>query len=156
MKRILKFVVLFALSVAAGSLFGQVTQNFGLPLPADPVLAQDMKMLDLLLTTVSGLPSGSETVASSATPTFSIAKLQSYMVITATVTSFTLPPGADGQIKLLIWCQNGTGNFGVTPPSNVHGFVSTTVGPTASKCSSTLLSYSTQQAAWETAGAVNQ
>ena len=100
--------------------------------------------------------SGMETVASSATPTFSTAFLSSINTLTANVTSFTLIAGADGQEKILTFCQNGTGSFTVAPPANVHGFF--TVGATASLCSTQTFVYSGGQAAWLAAstGVTNQ
>lgn len=92
----------------------------------------------------------SESIASSATPTFTTATLQSYNVLTANVTSFTLPAGYDGQPKNLIFCQNGTGGFTVAAPSNVHGFF--TVGTTALKCNAQSFTYSFSQTAWEATG----
>jgi hypothetical protein len=88
----------------------------------------------------------SETVTFSATPTFSAAKRASMLTLTANVTSFTLAAGADGQEKTLTFCQNATGGFSVTAPSNVHGFF--TVGTTANKCSSQHFTYSAAQSAW--------
>jgi hypothetical protein len=98
----------------------------------------------------------SETVASSTTPTFSTSYNVSYNVLTASVTSFTLAAGSDGQAKTLTFCQNGTGGFTVAAPANVHGFM--TVGTTASKCSSQHFNYSTAQTAWlaDSAGVVNE
>lgn len=70
---------------------------------------------------------GSETIASSATPVFTLFVGTSYNVLTANVTSFTLPSGTDGQRKTICWKQ-GSGPFTVAPPANVHGFF--TVGTT--------------------------
>lgn len=70
---------------------------------------------------------GSETVASSATPTFSLNYGTSYMVLTANVTTFTLPAGIDGQ-RHTICLKQGAGPFTVAPPANVHGLF--TVGTT--------------------------
>jgi hypothetical protein len=42
--------------------------------------------------------------------------------------------------------SNGTGGFTVTPPANVHGFM--TVGTTASKCNSQHFNYDSAQTAW--------
>ncbi len=88
----------------------------------------------------------SETVTFSATPTFSLATRASIITLTANITSFTLPAGADGQEKTLSFCQNATGGFTVAPPANVHGFF--TVGTTASKCSAQHFTYSAGQTAW--------
>ena len=102
------------------------------------------------------IPLGSETVASSTTPTFSTAYQQSYNVLTANISSFTLPAGYDGQPKTLVFCQNGTGGYTVAAPANVHGFF--TVGATASKCSTQSFSYSVAQTAWvaTSAGVTNE
>lgn len=104
----------------------------------------------------TGPIAGSETIASSATPTFTTATRYSINTLTANVTSFTLPAGADGQQKVLAFCQNGTGNFTVAPPSNVHAFF--TVGTIASKCSTQTFTYSVGQTAWlaESVGVINQ
>ncbi|HEX6495380.1 MAG TPA: hypothetical protein VF018_07855 [Acidobacteriaceae bacterium] len=88
----------------------------------------------------------SETVAFSATPTFSPSTRASMITLTANITSFTLAAGVDGQEKTLTFCQNGTGGFTVGAPANVHGFF--TVGTTASKCSAQHFTYSAGQAAW--------
>jgi hypothetical protein len=93
-----------------------------------------------------------ETIASSATPTFTTTTRASINTLTANVTTFTLPAGADGQEKTLAFCQNGTGGFTVTPPSNVHGFG--TVGATASKCSTEHFTYYVSQSAWLADGAM--
>lgn len=105
------------------------------------------------LTSVTGLTTpvyeaaSSETVSFSATPTFSNAVRYSTITLTANVTSFTLSaPSAVGLEKTLTFCQNGTGSFTVTPPANVHGFM--TIGATASKCNSQHFNYDTTQTAW--------
>jgi hypothetical protein len=105
------------------------------------------------LTSVTGLTTpvyeaaSSETVTFSATPTFSNAVRYSTITLTANITSFTLSaPSAVGLEKTLTFCQNGTGSFTVTPPSNVHGFMA--VGATASKCNSQHFNYDTAQSAW--------
>lgn len=90
--------------------------------------------------------SSSETVAFSATPTFSVATRSSITTLTGNVTSFTLGAGVDGQEKTLIFCQNSTGGYTVTAPANVHGFF--TVGTTAGKCSAQHFTYSAGQTAW--------
>lgn len=91
----------------------------------------------------------SETVSSSATPTFSNALRYSTITVTANVTSFTLAaPSQAGLEKTLTFCENGTGGFTVTPPSNVHGFMSITASATASKCNSQHFNYDTAQSAW--------
>jgi hypothetical protein len=88
----------------------------------------------------------SETVAFSATPTFSTATRASIITLTANVASFTLAAGADGQEKTLEFCQDATGGFTVAAPSNLHGFF--TVGTTANKCSSQHFTYAAGQSAW--------
>lgn len=98
----------------------------------------------------------SESPTFSSTPTFKVDYHQSYFVLTGNVTTFTLAAGVDGQEKALTFCQNATGGFTVTPPSNVRGF--TPVGTTASKCSSQHFTYSSSQVAWlaDTPGVINQ
>jgi hypothetical protein len=98
----------------------------------------------------------SETVTFSATPTFSTSTRASLITLAGNVTSFTLSAGADGQEKTLTFCNNATGGYTVTAPSNVHGFM--TVGATASKCSSQHFTYSAAQSAWlaDSAGVVNE
>lgn len=89
----------------------------------------------------------SEMVTFSATPTFSTATISSYIVLTGNVTSFTLPTGVDGQGKTLLFCQDATGSRTISGvPSNVRGF--TTIGSTASKCSSQHFRYSVTLNAW--------
>ena len=88
----------------------------------------------------------SETVAFSATPTFSTNTKASYIVLSGNVTSFTLGAGYNGQDKTLLFCQNATGGYTVGAPANVRGFF--TVGTTASKCSSQHFTYSAVQSAW--------
>jgi hypothetical protein len=102
------------------------------------------------------IQSTSETVTFSATPTFSIGTSYSTITLTAAITTFTLASGTAGQNKILTFCQNGTGGFTVTPPSNVHGFM--TNGLTASKCSSQVFNYDGVQTAWlaESPGVVNE
>ncbi len=88
----------------------------------------------------------SETVAYSATPTFSTGTRFSMVTLSGNVTGFTLAAGADGQEKTLTFCQDGTGGYTVAPPGNVRGLFS--VGTTASKCSSQHFTYSAAQSAW--------
>jgi hypothetical protein len=90
--------------------------------------------------------SSSETVWFSATPTFSITTRSSVIMLTANVTSFTLPAGADGQEKTLVFCQNGTGGFAVTPPANVANFTAPSI--TANVCSAQHFTYLAAQTAW--------
>jgi hypothetical protein len=98
----------------------------------------------------------SETVAYSATPTFSIGTRASILTLTGNVTSFTLAAGADGQEKTLEFCQNATGGNTAAAPANVRGFFA--VGMTASKCSSQHFTYSAGQAAWlaDSSGVMNE
>jgi hypothetical protein len=100
--------------------------------------------------------SSSEMVTFSATPTFSTAKRASILTLTGNVTGFTLPAGADGQEKTLTFCQNATGGFSITAPSNVHGLFA--VGTTANKCSSQHFTYSAAQSAWlaDSPGVINE
>jgi hypothetical protein len=100
----------------------------------------------------------SETVASSTTPTFSTSVLYSTTTVTAAITSFTLAAGTAGQPKTLTFCENGTGGFSVTAPSNVHGFMSITSSATASKCNSQHFMYDTTQTAWiaDSSGVLNE
>jgi hypothetical protein len=101
------------------------------------------------------VPSGSETVASSATPTFSTNFRVSRTVLTANVTSFTLAAGVDGQEKCLDFTQ-GSGPYTVTPPSNVKGFF--TVGTTNALDNVQCFVYNSTAAAWkaEGIGVINQ
>jgi hypothetical protein len=103
------------------------------------------------------LTGSSETVTFSATPTFSTATLQSYIVLTGNITSFTLAAGIDGQPKTLTFCQDATGGRTVASPANVHGFL-TWSAPTASKCASQHFSYSVPQTAWlaDSPGVINE
>lgn len=71
-------------------------------------------------TLVTSPISGSETVASSATPTFSTAFGTSYTVLTGNITTFTLVAGTDGQQKTLCFKQ-GASAFTLAGPTNVHG-----------------------------------
>lgn len=104
------------------------------------------------------LVASEESVAFSATPTFSIAFRESTITLTAAITSFTLPAGAAGQEKTLTFCENGTGGFPVTPPANVHGFMLITSSATASKCNSQHYTYNSIQTAWiaDSPGVLNQ
>ncbi|MGI4813520.1 MAG: hypothetical protein ACRYGG_09340, partial [Janthinobacterium lividum] len=56
-------------------------------------------------------------------------------------TSFTMAAGIPSQPLTLMFCQNSTGGWGVTPPAILHGFFN--VGTTPSKCSSQSFVYST-------------
>jgi hypothetical protein len=116
----------------------------------------DTGAVDWKFPAVKSVLQGSETVTFSATPTFSIATRASIITLTASITSFTLAAGADGQEKTLEFCQNATGAFTVTAPSNVHGFF--TVGTTASKCSAQHYTYSAVQTAWlaDSTGVINE
>lgn len=106
--------------------------------------------------TTALLVASEESVASSATPTFSLSYRESTNVLTANVTSFTLASGTAGQDKTLTFCQNATGGFTVAAPTNVHGFM--TVGTTLSKCSSQHFTYNSTQTAWiaDGPGVVNE
>jgi hypothetical protein len=62
--------------------------------------------------------------------------------------SFTIGAGTNGQPKSLVFCQNATGNFTVTPPSNMRGFFPLGIGQVASKCSAQHYVYSVPLTAW--------
>jgi hypothetical protein len=102
------------------------------------------------------ISASSETVAFSATPTFSLATRASLLTLTGNVTSFTLAAGRDGQEKTLEFCQSATGGYTAAAPANVRGFFA--VGVAASKCSSQHFTYSAGQAAWlaDSPGVVNE
>jgi hypothetical protein len=87
----------------------------------------------------------SETVAFSATPTFSTATRSSIITLTGNITSFTIAAGADGQEKTLIFCQDGTGGRTVAAPANVANLSLATV---ASTCSAQHLTYSVTKTEW--------
>ena len=108
------------------------------------------------LTTPVYAVGSSEIVSFSVTPTFSTSTRYSTITLTNNITSFTFAAGVAGQEKTLTFCQNGTGGFTVTAPSNVHGFM--TIGTTASKCNSQHFSYDTTQTAWlaDSAGVINE
>jgi hypothetical protein len=97
-----------------------------------------------------------EYVAPSATPVFSTAYRESTTLLTTNITSFTLSAGTAGQEKTLTFCQNTTGGYSVTPPSNVRGFF--TVGTAVSTCSSQHFTYNATQTAWlaDSPGVINQ
>jgi hypothetical protein len=98
----------------------------------------------------------SESVTYSVTPTFSTSTRASILTLAGNVTSFTLAAGANGQEKTLIFCNDATGGYTVTPPVNVHGLM--TVGTMPGKCSSQHFTYSAAQSAWlaDSPGVVNQ
>lgn len=98
---------------------------------------------------------GSETVASSATPTFSVNFGVSYMVLTANVTTFTLASGIDGQRKIICFKQ-GAGPFTVAGPANVHGLFA--VGTTASDYNCQSFAYNAANTIWlaYSAGIINE
>ena len=93
-----------------------------------------------------GVISSNEVIASSTTPVFTTGTRSSETLVTASITTFTLPAGADGQEKTLTFCQNATGGYTVGHPANVRGFG--TVGVTASLCSSQHFTYHVSQTAW--------
>jgi hypothetical protein len=100
-----------------------------------------------------------ESVASSATPTFSVSYRESTTVVNQTITSFTLPSGTyPGQEKTLTFCENTTGGYPVTAPSNVHGFMSITVSALASRCNSQHFTWNNTQAGWyaDSPGVINE
>jgi hypothetical protein len=88
---------------------------------------------------------GAEVVTFSATPTFSTSVSTSRIVLTASITSFTLGAGADGQQKTLCFKQ-GAGPFTVTAPANVHGFF--TVGTTSVDWNCQSYVYDTTDSIW--------
>lgn len=99
----------------------------------------------------------SETVASSATPTFSSNTGASRIVVTANITSFTLAAGVDGQHKCLNFVHDGTGTaYTVAPPSNVVGLF--TIGSTASKRNVQCFTYWITDTVWaaEGPGVINE
>lgn len=98
---------------------------------------------------------GSETVSSSATPTFSLAYGTSYMVLTASVTTFTLPSGIDGQTHIICWKQ-GAGPYTVTGPTNVHGLF--TIGTTNTGYNCQTYAYNAANTIWlaTTPGVINE
>ena len=123
------------------------------------LLDQTATWLVTAMTPSSGGPApivaSSETVASSATPTFSTAVNTSYMVLTANVTTFTLGAGSDGQHKT-ICLKQGSGPYTVTPPANVHGFM--TVGTTngAYNCQSLVMNLANSIWLADSPGVVNE
>lgn len=98
---------------------------------------------------------GSETVASSATPTFSVNFGISYMVLTSNVTTFTLASGLDGQRKVLCFKQ-GAGPYTVLGPAGVHGLF--TVGTTNSDYNCQSFMYNAANSIWlaVTPGVINE
>lgn len=92
----------------------------------------------------------------SATPTFSITTTTTRVVLTGDISLFTLPAGFDGQVKILCFAQDATGNHHVTAPTNVRGFMS--VGLTGTKWSCQGFTYDTTDSLWLsfTAGSTNQ
>lgn len=104
---------------------------------------------------VAGNFASSETVASSATPTFSVNFGTSYNVLTANVTSFTLASGTDGQHKTLCFKQ-GSGSYTVAGPSNVHGLM--TVGTTNGDYNCQSFVYNAANTIWlaDSPGVVNE
>ena len=137
---------MLALLMMAGTAVAQQTGGGGAPGPQGSGSSS----------TTALLVASEEYVASSATPTFSINYRESTTLLTANITSFTLAAGTAGQEKTLTFCQNTTGGFTVTPPSNVRGFF--TVGTTLSTCSSQHFTYNTTQTAWlaDSPGVINQ
>ena len=109
-------------------------------------------------TLLPSVQASSETVAFSATPTFSVSTQYSTITLTAAITTFTLGTGTAGQNKTLTFCENATGGFAVTPPTNVHGFMNITTLATASKCNSQDYHYDSVASAWlaSSAGVLNE
>jgi hypothetical protein len=137
---------MLALLMMAGTAVAQQTGGGGAPGPQGSGSSSSTALL----------VASEEYVASSATPTFSINYRESTTLLTANITSFILAAGTAGQEKTLTFCQNTTGGFTVTPPSNVRGFF--TVGTTLSTCSSQHFTYNTTQTAWlaDSPGVINQ
>lgn len=119
-------------------------------------LANDPPSLTITPGGISAALFGSESIASSPTPTFSVSTRTTYVPLAQSITTFTLGAGQDGQEKTLTFCQNATGGFTVVAPANVRGFM--TVSTTASKCSAQHFTYSGAQTAWiaDSPGVVNQ
>jgi hypothetical protein len=137
---------LLLLAMMAGTAVAQQTGGGGVPGTAGGGSSSSTALL----------VASEESVSSSATPTFSTAYRESTIVLTTTITSFTLAAGTAGQEKTLTFCQNATGGYTVIPPSNVRGFF--TVGTTLSKCSSQHFTYNSTQTAWlaDSPGVINQ
>jgi hypothetical protein len=93
-----------------------------------------------------GIASGENVVTYSATPTFSPSYGSNLIVLTGSISSFTLAGGLAGQHETLVFCQDGSGSHTVSPPGNVHGFF--TVGSTAGTCSSQSFVWSASRSAW--------
>lgn len=96
-------------------------------------------------------------VSFSATPAFSTAATSNIIILSASLTSWTIPAGVGGQPMILTFCQNGTGGATTgTTPANVRGFF--VAGITLSTCSSQPFVYSSNQSAWlaTSAGVINQ
>lgn len=88
-----------------------------------------------------------ETVASSATPTFSNLVDTSQITLAQPVTSSTLAAGANGQKKTIHICQPATGGpFTFTWPANVRG--GGTIGTTSNTCNDQAFWYSTSASLW--------
>lgn len=106
-------------------------------------------------TTVTSVIGSDETVAFSATPTFSVTKRMSIITLTGNITSFTMAAGIDGQDKTLCFVQ-GSGSYTVAPPANVHGFF--TPGTMNGKYNCQHFNYALTPAIWlaDSLGVTNQ
>jgi hypothetical protein len=87
-----------------------------------------------------------EVVAFSPTPAFSNATSSSSITMTASITTFTLPSGVDGQGKTLTFCQDRIGSWRLNGPGNVHGLFN--IGGKANRCNSQHFNYSVTQNVW--------
>lgn len=96
------------------------------------------------------------TVAFSATPTFSATAQLNTITLTGNVTSSTLAAGSPGFRTTFLICQDSSGSHTFVWPANVRGGM--TVGSTASKCSAQEFTYSGTATAWlaDSAGVTNQ
>lgn len=106
---------------------------------------------------VDYLKPSTESVSYTATPTFAVTTLSSHIVFTGSITTFTLPPGTDGQFKCLDFVHDSsTNNYSVSPPANVTGFFS--VGNASSKRNQQCYIYFQTDALWEATspGVINQ
>jgi hypothetical protein len=98
----------------------------------------------------------SETVAYSATPSFSQFRGISRIVLTGPVTSSTLPAGTDGEHKCFVIVQDATGGRTFVWPTNMVGTM--TIGATANKHSVQCFNYNNTDNLWlaESTGVINQ
>lgn len=104
---------------------------------------------------VTSVIASSETVSFASTPTFSNSVRTSRMVLTGSLVTFTLAAANDGQEKCFDFVQ-GVSSYTISPPSNVHGFM--TIGNTNAKDNVQCFLYSSGSSAWlaEGPGTINQ